>query len=185
MSSREISLAPMLLTGTWRVDPERSRVGFSVRHMMVSTMRGSFSNFKGVVEIGNPDGAISAAGSVASASIDTDHADRDMHLQGDEFFAVDSFPEISFVSTAIELREGSKLRISGDLTMRDITNNIQIEGECQFPKSEQEDLLLTMRGQLDRKDFGLSWNQVIETGGVAVSDKVKLTLDLVLCKSDV
>lgn len=173
-------ISAVLPPGTWLVDPARSRVGFSVRHMMVSTVQGQFRDFTGAVEVGQ-SGQISASGSVVSASVDTDDADRDTHLQGDEFFAAGNFPEITFTSTSTESQTPSGLLIVGDLTMRGITKSVQLEGDLEPPENGQSDCALTIRAELSRKQFGLSWNQVIETGGVAVSDKVKLALDLVLC----
>jgi polyisoprenoid-binding protein YceI len=173
--------------GRWSVDASRSSVTFSVKHMMLATMNGRFHDFDGTLEIGT--GAPHATGAVKAASIDTNEAVRDEHLRrSPDFFDVERYPEISFDANRIDHLDGGRLRIVGDLTMRSVTREIQLDARLNgTPREtgEQERIELTLRGALNRKDFGLSWNQTLDTGGVLLGDKVKIALTITAVRGDV
>ena len=166
--------------GTWRVDPSHSSVGFSVKHMMIATVRGTFNEFEGTLEV-DPQGDARASGRVSAASIDTGDAKRDAHLRSADFFEASEHQELRFESRAVEsLRDGT-FRVSGDLTIRGVTRpvdfDVDVLGGGQDPWGNER-VALEARGEIDRKEFGLNWNQALEAGGMLVGDTVKLQLDL-------
>jgi len=169
------------ITGDYALDPTHSRLGFSTRHAMVTTVRGQFKDFAGeaVVDTANPaDSKVNVT--IQAASIDTGVADRDGHLHSGDFFDVATYPEITFVSTDVT-RDGSDWTITGDLTIKDVTKPISIEfeenGSARDPFGN---LRIGFEGKavLNRKDWGLTWNAALETGGFLVSDKIKLEFDI-------
>ncbi len=172
--------------GTWSVDAPRSRVAFAVKHMMLATMNGRFHEFDGVLEMGS--GAPRATGVVRAASIDTNESVRDEHLRSSpDFFDVERYPEIGFNSTRIEHLDGGRLRIVGDLTMRGVTREIGLDAQLGGTTREadgDERIELELRGELNRRDFGLSWNQALETGGALLGNKVKIALEISAVKSE-
>lgn len=167
----------------WTIDPVHSSVGFAVRHMMIATVRGKFTRFTGEVELDEKDPANSrAVGEIDAASIDTGNADRDAHLRGPDFFDADRHPVLRFVVKGIE-SAGEHLRLTGDLTIRDVTREVALDAELTDTATDpwgktRRGVLLN--GTIDRKEFGLVWNQPLETGGVLVSEKVKLEVELEL-----
>jgi len=169
------------IKGSYALDPTHSRLGFSTRHAMVTTVRGSFKEFSGeaVVDTENP-AASKVDVTIKAASVDTGVPDRDGHLQSADFFDVENYPEITFVSTDV-VRDGDEWTITGDLTIKDVTKPISIEfeenGSARDPFGN---LRIGFEGKavLNRKDFGLSWNAALETGGFLVSDKIKLEFDI-------
>jgi len=166
---------------TLSVDPVHSHVGFSVRHMMVTTVRGKFTAFQGTLDIDPADFTRSRIeGDIDVASIDTGNADRDNHLRSADFFDVASHPKISFKSTAIA-RDGDGYKVTGDLTIRGATHPVTLDveyaGSAKNPYGQVVSGV-SATGAINRKDFGLVWNAVLETGGVAVADKVKLELEI-------
>ncbi len=169
------------ITGDYTVDPSHSRLGFSARHAMVTTVRGRFSDFSGIAHV---DSAVPANSSVsltiAAGSIDTGVADRDNHLVSADFFDVATYPEITFVSTQVE-RDGDDWTITGDLTMREVSRPVSIvftaTGSATDPFGNRR---IGFEGSVavNRKDWGLTWNAALETGGVLVSEKVTLDFDI-------
>jgi polyisoprenoid-binding protein YceI len=151
-----------------------------MKHMLLATLKGRFDAFDGVLEIG-ADGA-RAAGTVKAGSIDTDEPVRNEHLRSSpDFFDVERHPEISFTSTRISSREGGHLQIAGALTMRGITREISLDGRLSGSTLEMRDatrIQLALSGELNRKDFGLTWNQALDTGGALLGNKVKIALDI-------
>lgn len=171
--------------GLWAIEPERSRVAFSVRHM-VSTLHGCFREFEGTLEV-TDDGVTQAVGTVDPASIDTGDRVRDERVRTSaDFFDVERFPAIGFKSTGINHLGGGRLRIAGQLNMRGVTREIVLDARSNLHIHEPDGdgrITLALRGELRRKDFGLTWNQAVETGGVLVGDRVKLALDIAAVRS--
>lgn len=165
----------------WSVDPVHSRVGFSVRHMMVTTVRGVFKRFSGTMEIDENDFSKSVIqGEIDVDSIDTGNDDRDGHLRANEFFDVPNHPKILFQSTGIE-PQGDAWIVTGDLTIRGVTRPVSLTVEYAGSTTNpygQRIVGASVTGTINRKDFGVSWNSLMETGGVAVSENVKLEIDV-------
>jgi polyisoprenoid-binding protein YceI len=169
-----------LPTGTWTVDPAHSNVEFSVKHLGIATVRGVFNEFEGSFEVGE-DGSAHARGTVQAASIDTNEDQRDTHLRSEDFFHAEVHPELSFESTEIRPLDEDSFLIHGDLTMRGVTRPIVLEAELQGTEIDlwgNERVALEASGQLNRRDWGMTFNQALGSGNMLVSDKVKLTLDV-------
>ena len=167
------------LDGDWDFDPDHTRIGFSARHAMVTTVRGSFNDVEGHVHADLEDWSKSSVViTLKSASIDTRSADRDTHLRSADFFDVETYPEIRFVSTSFD---GSTL--VGDLTIKDVTKPVTLDvdfgGVATDPWGNTK-AAFEAEGDIDRTDWGLTWNAALETGGVLVSEKIKLKLDVQL-----
>jgi polyisoprenoid-binding protein YceI len=168
-------------SGSWTVDPSHSSVGFEVRHMMISTVRGQFREFEGTAVAAGNLVESRIAGKAGVASIDTGQADRDAHLRSADFFDAEHFPEIAFESTRIEHVEGGMFRVVGDLTIRDQTRQIAlatvVEGAGEDPWGNER-IGLQARAVINRTDFGLTWQQRVARGGVLVGDEVTILLDV-------
>ncbi|MGP0100183.1 MAG: YceI family protein [Solirubrobacteraceae bacterium] len=179
--------ASVVPSGRWSIDAPRSSVAFTMKHMMLATVNGRFREFDGVLETGS--GAPRAAGVVKAASIDTNESIRDEHLRSSpDFFDVERYPEIRFDSTQIEYVEGGRLHIVGDLTMRGVTREIALDarlGGMTHEAGGDERVELELRGELNRRDFGLTWNQALDTGGALLGNKVKIALEISAVKSEV
>jgi polyisoprenoid-binding protein YceI len=170
----------LIAPGTWQVDPAHSSVGFRVKHLMIATVKGRFTDFAGTFEA-REDGALEASGTIQAASIDTDEPKRDEHLRSADFFEAARYPEISFVSTEITPTGDTGFHVVGELTIRGITKPVELSGSVEGVGRDpwgNDRVGLELRGEIDRSDFGLTWNQALETGGVLVGDKVKLEIDL-------
>ena len=179
------TVAPAIATGTWNIDPSHSSVEFQVKHMGLATVKGFFGEFEGRLEVAD-DGAISATGTVDAGSLNTRNAQRDEHLRSADFFDVESHPQLSFRSTEVEQLDGETYRIAGDLTIRGITRPIVLEGVTTGVDRDpwgNTRVGLEVVGELDRSDYGLNWNQVLESGGVLVGKKVKILLDISAVKA--
>ncbi len=169
--------------GTWQIDAAHSGVEFAVTHLMISKVRGRFSDISGtVVTDGTPEGSRIKV-EIGAASINTHDDGRDTHLRSADFFDVEKYPKILFVSTAIKPKGDGEFRITGDVTIRGVTRPVEMdvtrEGTGRDPwGSDRAGFSATLR--VDRRDFGLTWNQVLEAGGVMVSNDVKLTVDVEL-----
>jgi len=175
-----VTTRTVLPTGTWTVDPAHSNVDFSVKHLGIATVRGAFNEFEGTFEVGE-DGSAKARGTVQTASIDTNEDKRDDHLRSEDFFHAELHPELSFESTEIRPLGDDSFLIHGELTMRGVTRPIALEAEVQGTEIDpwgNERVALDVRGQLNRGEWGLTWNQVLGSGNMLVSDKVKLSLDI-------
>ncbi len=160
--------------GSWSIDPARSSVGFAIKHMTLRTLHGSFREFEGSLELS--DGAPRACGSVGADSIETGDSTRDQHLRdSSDFFDVAHHPRITFRSTAIVPAGKHKLHIEGALSMRGITRQLTLEGEFRQITGERR-IELDLRGELNRKDFGLTWNQTLDAGGALLGNRVKIEL---------
>ena len=169
------------IAGDYVIDPSHSTLGFSTRHAMVTTVRGQFTDFEGTAHVDTADPAQSRVDlTIQAASISTGSADRDGHLRSGDFFDAETFPTLRFVSTDVE-RDGEDWVITGDFTIKDVTRPLTITFE---PTGSARDpfgnLRIGFEGQatINRKDWGLTWNAALETGGVLVSEKVKLQFDV-------
>ncbi|MFF5448435.1 YceI family protein [Streptomyces sp. NPDC012888] len=170
------------LTGEYTVDPAHSRIGFTVRHAMVTNVRGSFAGFEGTLGLDGADPSRSTASiDVDIASVSTGIADRDAHLLGSDFFDAELFPRMTFRSTRAEALGGDAYRITGDLTIKDVTRPLSIDLEFNGAATDvygSERVGFEGSADILRSDWGLTWNAALEAGGVMVSDKVKLTFDI-------
>ena len=175
------------LTGDYAIDPAHSSIGFTVRHAMVTNVRGSFGEHEGSLKLDGADPAKSAASiDVKIASVDTGIADRDGHLVSGDFFDAEKFPLMSFRSTAAEQLGGDKYRVTGDLTIKDVTRPLAIDLEFNGSATDvygNERVGFEGSADILRSDWGLTWNAALETGGVMVSDKVKLNFDISAIKA--
>ncbi|HEX4063074.1 MAG TPA: YceI family protein [Streptosporangiaceae bacterium] len=166
--------------GTFDLDQAHSRIGFSARHMMVSKVRGHFGDFTGSITIAAEPLDSTAAATIKTASIDTGSADRDKHLTGPDFLDAEKFPEITFRTIRVTARNGSDLTVLGDLTIKDVTKEIELdldlEGVGMSPWGKQV-LGFSMTAEINREDFGITWNVGLETGGVLVGKTVKLEIE--------
>jgi len=174
-------------SGLWLVDSRRSSVAFVVKHMVVATVDGHFRDFVGMLEIGAETSQ--ATGVVMASSVETNDATRDEHLRNSpDFFDVTRYPEISFTSSRIDSQRNGGFHIEGELTMRGVTRAIGLHGHLKGTDrdaSGDEWIQLQLWGDINRRDFGLTWNQALETGGALLGNKVKLMLDLSAVKRQV
>lgn len=166
---------------TYTIDATHSSVGFKVRHMMVSKVAGSFGEFSGTVEyVEGQTGQWSASAVIATASVNTNDAKRDGHLSGADFFDAAKYPEITFVSKGVR-QEGDGLVLVGDLTMHGATKPVELELEFNGAMTDpwgNDRIGFSAKGVLDRRDFGISYNTVLDKGGVAVGNEVDLLLEI-------
>jgi polyisoprenoid-binding protein YceI len=176
---------PEIPAGTWNVDPTHSRVGFVARHMMVTKVRGQFSDYTADVAIGeNPlDSKVSVA--VQMASVDTGNSDRDGHLRTNDFFDVDTYPTMAFESTSI-VSDGDDYKLIGDLTVKGVTKSVEFDLEFEGLGADPwggTRAGFEAKTVIDRTDFGVEFNAALETGGVLLGDKVTIELDIQLVKA--
>jgi polyisoprenoid-binding protein YceI len=172
----------MARASTWDIDPAHSTVEFSVRHMMVTTVKGQFQKVKGTVELDEKDATKSTVEvSIEAASIDTHEAKRDAHLKSADFFDAAKFPALTFKATKIEKASKGKSKVTGDLTMHGVTKPVvlTVEGPSAAIKDPYGRTVrgVMATGKLDRKDWGMSWNKALDAGGMVVSDEVKLEIN--------
>jgi len=164
----------------WTLDTTHTQVGFSVKHMAISTVRGRFAKFDGAGETDASGRIVNARVTIDAASIDTNQEQRDAHLRSADFFDTEKFPTITFESTGIT-QEGSDITITGNFTMRGVTKTLTLRGETSPVVKDPWGMTrtaLTLEGKLNRKEWGLTWNQALELGGLMVSEEVKLTIEL-------
>jgi polyisoprenoid-binding protein YceI len=175
------------LTGTWTLDPAHSRIGFVARHAMVTKVRGAFNEFEGTAVIDGTDlGRSSATVTIQSASIDTRNAQRDAHLRSNDFLSMDEYPVITFVATGVTPTAPTSLDLTGDLTIKGVTNSVTIPFEFEGAATDPfGNLRAGFEGSvtINRKDYGITWNAALETGGVLVSDKIVLEFEISAIKS--
>ncbi|MEU3922775.1 YceI family protein [Streptomyces sp. NPDC029004] len=186
-AAREVDPALVALTGDYSIDPAHSSIGFTVRHAMVTNVRGSFGDFSGSLHLNGTDPHHSTAEiDVKIASIDTGIDDRDGHLRSGDFFEAEQYPLMTFRSTHAEQLGGDTYRITGDLTIKDVTRPLAIDLEFNGSATDpygNERVGFEGKAEILRSDWGLTWNAALETGGVMVSDKVKLTFDISAIKA--
>ena len=170
----------------WNLDSAHSDVGFGVRHMMISTVHGKFSRFAADVELDPANvEAAKVTARIEAESIDTNEAKRDGHLRSPDFLDVDKYPTIVFTSTSVK-RSGDDLEVNGNLKIKDQEHAITLKGELTGPGKDpwgNMRLGFSLSGEIDREKWGLGWNQALETGGVLVGKKVKLSIEAQLVQS--
>jgi polyisoprenoid-binding protein YceI len=169
---------------TWNIDVAHSQIEFAVRHMMLSKVRGKFKNFQGNITIdANNLAASSVAGTVDVASIETGDGQRDGHLRSADFFDVEKYPKMSFRSTRIEPQGADQYKVYGELTIKDVTREVVFyavdEGRAVDPWGNRR-IGVSATTKINRKDFGLTWNVALETGGWLVGDEVTITAEVEL-----
>ena len=175
------------VTMAWQLDTKHSQIEFSVKHMMVSTVRGHFTAFTGelVADEAHPENSRIAV-TIDPTSIHTGDANRDGHLRAADFFEVEKYPEITYKSTGIELKGDEEFRLLGELTMHGVTQelplDVTLEGQSKDMQGNRR-AGFSAHTAISRKDFGLNWNVALETGGVLVSDKVNIQIDAELVET--
>jgi len=170
----------------WALDPTHSEVGFKVKHMMFTNVSGKFNTYQ--VAVSNEDNDFSTSKIEFSAdinSIDTNNADRDNHLKSGDFFDAEQFPQMTFKSTSVEMKSDSDYVVHGDLTIRDVTKpaslKVEYSGNMKDPWGNVK-AGLSIETKINRKDFGLTWNAALETGGVLVGEEVKIFAEIQVVK---
>ncbi len=170
----------------WAIDPTHSKIGFKVKHLMISNVLGSFREFEGeVTTVGNDFSKSVISLSLNTASVDTEIADRNAHLKSGDFFDVENFPKITFNGAGLKDLGDDLYELTGDLTIKGITNPITLSVEFGGVNSDPWGNVkagFSVTGKLKRKDWGLTWNAALETGGVLVGDEVKIDCDVQLVK---
>lgn len=187
MNFLKISLASAILSATlfavdFELDKSHSAVGFSVKHLMVSNVKGKFNNFDGNFSFDAKTKKLSSlAGTADAASIDTDNQKRDDHLKSPDFFEATKFPKLTFEMTKFTPLKGEKAKIAGNLTIKGVTKPVVFDAEIskivQDPWGGSR-MGISMSSKINRKDFGLNWNKALETGGFVVGDEVKMNVEL-------
>ncbi len=173
-----MSAVTLIPAGSYVIDPTHSRIGFSARHAVITKVRGAFNSFEGKGSV--KDGQASIEVTINADSIDTRQADRDGHLKSEDFFNVAAFPHIKFVSNSVK-QVGEGFVVDGNLTIKDVTKPLTIEfaytGAATDPFGNKR-VGLEGEAEINRPDFGLTWNAILETGGVLVSEKIKLEFEI-------
>ncbi|WP_018665205.1 YceI family protein [Heyndrickxia acidiproducens] len=173
----------------WAVDYAHSSIDFTVKHMMISKVKGSFQKFEADIEA-DPQDLTSAAVSftIDVSSIDTKNTDRDNHLRSADFFDAENYPNITFLSTSVTKVDDDEYEITGNLTIHGVTKeetfNVTFEGISKNPMTGAETVGLSAEGKVKRSDYGLTWNAALETGGVLVGDDIKFTVELEASKAE-
>ena len=166
---------------TWAIDPAHTGLEFAVKHLMISTVRGRFGEVEGTLTLdGRNPAASTVEVSIPVASIDTRNEQRDAHLRSADFFDAEQFPAITFRGKRVEGDATGDFRLVGDLTIRGVTREITLDVESNGRSRDpwgNEKIGFEARGKIARSEFGLNWNQALETGGVLVGDEIKLTID--------
>jgi polyisoprenoid-binding protein YceI len=179
---------PQTAVSTWNIDPVHSVAEFKVKHMMISNVKGQFTRLKGVLALDEADLTNSRVeASIAAASIHTREDQRDAHLKSADFFDVEKFPTLSFKSTKIDRIADGELSVAGELTIHGVARNVvfTVEGPTTPGKDPWGNtrIGLSATTKINRKDFGLTWNAALETGGILVGDEVTITLDVQFVKA--
>lgn len=176
------------VNGAWAFDPEHTRIGFSARHAMITTVRGAFNDVEGELLVDADDPSRSEATlTVRASSIDTRNAKRDEHLRSADFFDVDRWPDITFVSRKIEEIDEGSYAVTGDLTIRDVTQEVMVPISLVGVETDAFGVLRAgFEGsrRLRRRDFGLEWNMPLDSGGVLVSERITLEFEISVTKTE-
>jgi len=178
-----LGLATPAAAADWTIDASHSHVGFKVRHMSVSWVRGNFSEFSGTATTDEAGKLIAIEGTVGAASVDTKDTKRDEHLRGADFFEVATHADMTFKSTEIKPVDGG-LTVTGDLTIHGVTKKVSLQA-TEIPPAINDPwgnvkTGTTLSGVINRQDFGISWNKALDTGGLVVGDEVHITIELEL-----
>ncbi len=179
---------PQVATTTWNIDPAHSVAEFKVKHMMISNVKGQFTGVSGTLTLDPSDITRSTVeATIDAASINTREPQRDAHLKSADFFDVENFPTLSFRSSKIEKRAAGELAVTGDLTIHGVTRTVvfDVEGPTAPGKDPWGNtrIGLSATTKINRKDYGLTWNAALETGGILVGDDVTITLDVQFVKA--
>src|SRR5512136_477722 len=182
-----LALPVIASAATWNIDPDHSNVGFKVRHLMVSNVKGSFDKYTGSVDINDKDITKSTVTvSIDTNSINTNVQKRDDHLRSADFFDVAKYPTMTFLSKKVEKAGKDRLKVTGDLTLHGVTRQVvlNVEGPTKESKDPWGNIRrgATATTKINRKDFGLVWNAALETGGVAVGEDIAITLEIEMIK---
>lgn len=172
-------------TTKWTIDPAHSEIIFKVKHLMISNVKGAFKTFQGTID-GEDFTKATISANIDTGSISTNNDDRDVHLKSPDFFEVEKYPEITFVSTSIKKVDDDEYKLVGNLTIKGITKEITLDTEFGgFMKDPygNEKAGFSINGKLNRKDFGLNWNAALEAGGVMVGNEVKISADIQFIKN--
>jgi polyisoprenoid-binding protein YceI len=165
--------------GTYEIDSSHSNVDFVVRHLMISKVRDRFNSFSGAFTVAEVPEESSVEVSIDAASISTDDEQRDGHLRGADFFDTEQFPTLTFKSTGVEAVKGNNWTVAGDLTIKGVSKPVVLDVEFEGAQTDPwggARVGFTASTEIDREDWGLSWNQALETGGVLVGKKIKIEL---------
>ncbi len=189
MLSAALTLSSFALATTWEIDAAHAAGNFSVKHMMVSNVNGTLGDVTGKVEVDDKDVTKSKIeASIDLKGINTKQAKRDDHLRSADFFDVEKFPALTFKSTRIEKGEGTKLKVTGDLTMHGVTKSVVLDGELTpevvNPFSGAKARGFSGTTSVNRKDYGLAWNKALEAGGMLVGEDVKVSVEAELVKKE-
>ena len=167
---------------TYKIDASHSEISFKVKHLMITNVTGNFNKFDATLTSEKDDFSDASVSFEADAnSISTNNEQRDAHLKSDEFFAAEKFPKLTFTSTSVTKTSGDALTVTGDITIRDVTQPVTLTGEYGGTVTDpwgQTKAGFELNGKINRKEFGLTWNAVTEAGGIVVSDEVKLHLNV-------
>jgi polyisoprenoid-binding protein YceI len=170
------------MTTRWNIDAAHSGITFSIRHMVFAKVRGRFTKYTGAIDLDESDLTRSSVDvAIDARSIDTGTPQRDDHLRSADFFNVESFPELRFRGKRVEDRGDGRFRVTGELTIRDVTRDVVLDGELGGRGKDpwgNERIGLTAKAAIDRTDYGLTWNQLLEAGGVLVGDRVDIELEV-------
>ena len=176
------------MKSTWKLDQSHSELLFKVKHLMISNVKGEFKEFD--VQVESPEQGFHDAkvhATIQADSIFTNNTDRDNHLKSDDFFNAEQYPTLEFTSTSMEKLDEENYRLKGELTMKGVTKNVVLEvnhgGTAKDPYGNTK-AGFSISGKINRKDFGLNWNQVLETGGVMVSDEVRINGEIQLALAE-
>jgi polyisoprenoid-binding protein YceI len=169
-------------TNRWEIDSSHSGLYFSVRHLVIAKVRGSFTRWSGTVQVPDDDfSKATVALTIDASSIDTGVADRDQHLKSADFFDAAQYPEVRFVGRRVQPRAGADVDVVGDLTIKGITREVVLRveqlGQAKDPWGNLR-AAFSAKTSIDRRDFGLTWNQALETGGVVVGDRVEIEAEI-------
>ncbi len=183
-----VQMAPAAGAKTqWKLDPTHTTVEFSAKHLMITTVKGQITDIEGTITIDEKTPRSSfVEATLKAASIDTRTDQRDQHLRSGDFLNVEKYPEIKFRSTSIE-GDRKEFKLTGDLTIRDVTKpitlDVQFEGQTKDPWGGER-VGFSASGKIDRRDFGLTWNQTLEAGGIVVGNEIKIELEVQAVKAD-
>jgi polyisoprenoid-binding protein YceI len=173
--------APLPAPGTYEIDPAHTHVGFVARHLMAAKVRGRFTHVSGTITVAEDPLASSVTVEVPTASVDTGIPDRDNHLRSADFFDVERFPVMRFRSTGLHYEGGDRFRLDGELTIRDVTRPVALDvtygGLVRDPWGGER-IVFSAEGEVDREDFGLRWNRVLESGGLLVGKTAKIEIEV-------
>lgn len=170
----------------WTLDPTHSEVTFKVKHLMISNVKGEFKNFTATVD-GEDFEKAKIGASIESASIDTNNADRDGHLKSADFFDVENYANLTFESTSLKKTDDYEYKLTGLLTIKGVSKEVTLDVEFGGVNKDpwgNEKAGFSLEGKINRKDWGLNWNTALETGGVLVSDEVKLQAEVQFVKQE-